>query len=88
MAEGFIHYTLDYANKANEYAKEEMFNLNMMINANKTKLSKLIHLFDRDDLEETKFKKIKNIAFKIIPKDLLKILGKVIAKEQIDKNEF
>ncbi len=88
LIEGFIHYVRTYDQKAEEYAKDEVYNSKAIINQYQPEVGKVLGMFGNNKLDHYRFRKIKQKAFSFIPENILKKITKTIQNDRVDKKEF
>jgi TnpA family transposase len=88
LIDGFIHYVRTYDRKAEEYAKEEIYQTKSIITQYQPQVGKILDLFGNKDLNNYKFKAIKQQVFKFVSEDVIKKISKFIRRDKVDKKEF
>lgn len=88
LIDGFIHYVRTYDKKAEEYAKEEIYKTKAVISQYQPQVGKILDLFSNKDLNNYKFKAIKQKVFDLVPEDVIKKISKFIRRDKVDKREF
>lgn len=88
LIDGFIHYVRTYDRKAEEYAKEEIYQAKAVITQYQPHVGKILDLFGNKTLNKHTFKAIKQRVFKFVSEDLIKKISKYIKRDKVDKKEF